>query len=54
MRNIKSQLVAARDANDATFFFLNCGVDLVNDLLGLARAGAANNEFYHSLYPPNL
>ena len=54
VRNIESQLIAARNANNAALLFFYRGVDLIDDFLRLARAGAANDKFYLSLYPPNL
>ena len=54
VRDIKSQLIAARNADNTSLFFFYCSVDLINKLLGLTGTGTANNKFYHSFYPPNL
>ena len=54
VRDIESQLIAARNADNTSLFFFYCSVDLINKLLGLTGTGTANNKFYNSFYPPNL
>ena len=46
VRDIESQLIAARNADNASLFFFYCSVDLINQFLGLAGAGTADNKFY--------
>ena len=54
VRDIESQLIAARNADNTSLFFFYCSVYLINELLGLAGAGAADNKFYHSFVLPTF
>jgi len=47
MRDIKLELIALCDADNAALLFLDRSIYQINNRLGLAGAGSAHNEFYH-------